>query len=458
MIYILDDEEYIVKAVKKLFPDKKLRHFRESKKLIENAKKEKVEFAVFDLHVERGNYPSENFFGEPHIEGLSALKEFRKIFPDIPAILVTRYANHEIFERVYALNAIPIEAMNLENLPEQLKDAFNVFFRDKNIEYLKKEYAEEGYIVESPQMVQIIKKAEEWKDIQEPILITGETGVGKDALAYIIHKRSKRKKERFERFNIAAYPPDNLYQMLFGNEARAFTGVTQNVGLFELIEEGTLLLEEIGDLTPEAQKMLLHVIDVGEFRRMQGKEDIKFTGRLMLTTNKNLNQLVKDELFREDLLGRIEGFHLHIPPLRERREDIKAILERELKDIEISKNAYDYLVYEYHYPRNVRQLLNIVKRLKMRCSVIGFVTLDNVLEVIGKSFDVVDNYENNFENEELNGSIIFDYLRKHGITVDELEELILKEGIKKIGRTWNEEWKKLGFSKATFYRRLKEMD
>jgi DNA-binding NtrC family response regulator len=203
------------------------------------------------------------------------------------------------------------------------------------------------------------------------VLLTGESGTGKEVVARVLHGRSPRADRPFIALNCAAIPETLIESELFGHEKGAFThAVAQRIGLCEQAHEGTLFLDEIGDLSPATQCKLLRFLQEREFTRVGGSTPIKVNVRIIAATNKNLEELVKQKAFREDLYYRINVVSLYLPPLRERREDIPLLaehfLERRLTEEnrpaqEFAKETLEILT-QYRWPGNVRELENIVER------------------------------------------------------------------------------------------------
>jgi len=198
------------------------------------------------------------------------------------------------------------------------------------------------------------------------VLITGESGTGKELVAQSLYQHSLRKEGPFIKLNCVAIPEGLLESELFGHEKGAFTGATaQKRGKFELAHGGTILLDEIGDMPLATQAKLLRVLQEKEFERVGGTKPIRVDIRIIASTNKNLMKLVQEEKFREDLFYRLNVFALHLPPLRERREDIPALaqgfVETAPKQAEISSAALQLLM-GFQWPGNVRELKNVIER------------------------------------------------------------------------------------------------
>jgi formate hydrogenlyase transcriptional activator len=229
-----------------------------------------------------------------------------------------------------------------------------------------------GEIVgESATLRRVLKQVEAVAPTDSTVLILGETGTGKELIARALHDLSPRRERTFVELNCAAIPTGLLESELFGHEKGAFTGaITQKVGRFELAHQGTLFLDEVGDIPPELQPKLLRVLQEQEFERLGGTKTIKVDVRLVAATHRDLAKMVADGRFREDLYYRLNVFPVALPPLRERRDDIPRLVRhftqhfarRMGRRIEtIPSSALDALV-RYPWPGNVRELQNIIER------------------------------------------------------------------------------------------------
>lgn len=223
----------------------------------------------------------------------------------------------------------------------------------------------------SPKMLKIKELAETVADVDVPVLILGESGVGKEVIARFIHDHSRRRNHPFVKINCAALPHDLLEAELFGFERGAFTGaIQQKPGKFELAGKGSLLLDEIGEMNPFLQAKILHVLQDCEYSRIGGKGQVRVNSRILATTNKKLEEAVAHGEFREDLYFRLNVIRIEVPPLRDRTEDIPLLssyffekycrkYERNLTDPQ-EQLLQVFLVYDW--PGNVRELENAIKR------------------------------------------------------------------------------------------------
>jgi formate hydrogenlyase transcriptional activator len=226
-------------------------------------------------------------------------------------------------------------------------------------------------IGKSPALETVLEQVERVATTDTTVLVEGETGTGKELIARAIHKLSSRCGRPFIKLNCAAIPLDLLESELFGHERGAFTGaIAQKIGRFEMADKGTLFLDEVGDIPPALQPKLLRVLQEQEFERLGGTRTHQVDVRLVAATNRDLTEMVKRNEFRSDLYYRLNVFPLKLPPLRERREDIPALvthfveilgrrLGRQIKHIPLETMS---ALSSYHWPGNIRELQNLIER------------------------------------------------------------------------------------------------
>ncbi len=229
----------------------------------------------------------------------------------------------------------------------------------------------EGIVGTSPAMQQVFKAIGQFAASDASVMITGESGTGKELVARAIHRHSHRSAKPFIAVNCAAIPESLIESELFGHERGSFTGATaQRLGKFEICDGGTIFLDEIGDMTPTTQTKILRVLQEGEIQRVGGTETIKVNVRVVAATNKNLEVMVKEKKFREDLYYRLNVVRLRLPPLRARVEDVPQIVDFFLQSLfkakktkvrKVSPEALA-LLCRYRWPGNVRELENVVYR------------------------------------------------------------------------------------------------
>jgi DNA-binding NtrC family response regulator len=233
------------------------------------------------------------------------------------------------------------------------------------------EQYQDSLVGQSPPMQQVFKMVGRVSHSDAPVMITGESGSGKELVARAIHHYSNRSSQSFIAINCAAIPENLLESELFGHEKGAFTGAaSQRIGRFEQSDHGTLFLDEIGDMPLTVQSKILRVLQEGEFSRVGGNATIKTDVRIIAATNKTLEQEVAKKQFREDLFYRLNVVRIHLPPLRQRREDIRLLAEYFLKKIATQKHLPQLTLSseavkvfeEYPWPGNVRELENTIQR------------------------------------------------------------------------------------------------
>lgn len=311
--------------------------------------------------------------------GMSGLELFQKVHetdPEMQVIVITAFGNVES-----AVDAMRAGVYNYLSKPVNLEELLELIKKAGEQHYLLTENRQLREQMESLEVAEIVGQSRKLKALLSEVarvaptgatvLITGESGTGKELLARTIHKLSPRKDERFVAVNCAAIPETLLESELLGHEKGAFTGAEKRrIGRFELASGGSLLLDEIGELPANIQVKLLRLIEEKKFERLGGEEEIEADVRLIAATNRDLQAEVDKGGFREDLFYRINVVHLHVPSLRERREDIMLLVDHYLKlynerlgrNIKgVTAQAKDRLV-AYDWPGNIRELANMLER------------------------------------------------------------------------------------------------
>ena len=319
--------------------------------------------------------------GLPQIsDGLSLLDELIKKGQDYQIIVVTSYKEHE-----YALEAQSRGAYSYfskadekleEELPHLVKQGLRMQLLERDNKELRSKLKQnirfDDIVAVSKQMQQILSNIENMRNSMEPVLVTGESGVGKEVIARHIYKQSTALTDNFVAINCGALPANLLESELFGYEKGAFTGAMKTTrGKFELANNGTLFLDEIGDMPMELQVKLLRILETKRFYRLGSEKEISVDFRLISATNKPLAEMIKEKRFREDLFYRINVIPLHIPALRERPDDIPAMIdyftEKFCRENSFAKPKFTNRVIAFlsHLPweGNARELENTVKRL-----------------------------------------------------------------------------------------------
>jgi two-component system response regulator PilR (NtrC family) len=313
----------------------------------------------------------------PKISGLDFLKVIKDQRPDAIVILITGYASGET--AIKAMKEGAYDYVEKGGSIEELKKVVRSALQKKGLiennieEKLPADTASSfcGMIGTNREMLKIFTTIKKVSDTLANILILGESGTGKELVASAIHENSSRSKKPFVAINSGGIPENLLESELFGYMKGSFTGAyADKAGFFEMARGGTIFLDEIGELSPSLQVKLLRVVQERTFRRIGGSEDIKVDVRIISATNQNLKEKVRKGEFREDLYYRLNVIPIHLPPLRERKEDIPLLINhfiskyaqlfgKEIRDI--SSYAMELLT-NYAFPGNIRELENIIER------------------------------------------------------------------------------------------------
>jgi len=313
----------------------------------------------------------------PSMGGMELLEATKEYLPDAEVIMMTAYGTVENAVEAMKLGAFDyvMKPFSADAIEMKLKRAFEQMRlkkENKNLhQALENTYSFGNIVGKSPQMQKIFESVKAVADSKATVLITGESGTGKELIATAIHYNSSRKDGPFVKVNCAALPEGLVETQLFGHERGAFTGaIRKSRGRFELADGGTLLLDEVSEISPGLQAKLLRVLQEREFERLGSEETIQVDVRIISTSNQNLKERMEKGKFREDLFYRLNVIPIHIAPLRERKEDIPVLVEHFLnkynlenrRSIEgISQKVYEMFM-EYHWPGNVRELENCIER------------------------------------------------------------------------------------------------
>jgi DNA-binding NtrC family response regulator len=312
----------------------------------------------------------------PGKDGIEVLANIKALYPLIPIIILSGVGQIKTVVEAIKVGASDYltKPFEEEALELAIENAIEKQRLKEEVKTLKQQLAfvEQGNILTSnPQMLRIIDISRHVAGTDVPVLILGESGVGKEVIASFIHEQSNRSDGPFIKVNCAALPHELLESELFGYERGAFTGaIRDKIGKFEQADKGTLLLDEIGEMSPHLQAKLLHVLQDGEFSRLGGKKPMKVNVRILAATNKKLKEAVLKGEFRNDLYFRLNVIKLEVPPLRERREDIPLLCSHFLEKYreryqspvqQIPKDLVEAFL-RHDWPGNVRQLENVIKR------------------------------------------------------------------------------------------------
>ncbi len=391
----------------------------------------------------------------PDITGLDVLKKIKEVSPGTVVVVITAFGSIDNAVEAMRLGAFnylikPFSPDTIEAVVEKAKEHAALLEENK---YLRQEVSGEGnsskaLVAHSTIMCQVVQDVERIATSSANVMITGESGTGKEVIAHTIHFHSPRANKPFIRVNCAAIPEALLESEFFGHEKGAFTGaVSKRCGRFELAHEGTLLLDEITEVPIGLQAKLLRAIQEQEFERVGGSKPVKVNVRVIATSNRNLQEAVKEKVLREDLYYRLNVVPIHLPPLRERAEDIiplaQHFLERLCNDNhkkakKLAESAKNKLK-SYRWPGNVRELANIIERA---------VVMDRADEIAAEDLHIealqtVDSKELNASNE-----------LPSGITLQELEKRYIIETLQAQHNNRTQAAKNLGISVRTLRNKM----
>lgn len=411
---------------------------------------EKIKEQMFDVVIS-------DMWMSSRFEGRDLLREIKKIDPALPVLIITAYAelndavNLVAHEGAFYYLEKPIDDIDVlkreVNRALQTRGAFAEGEPDADDTTSEIEI---DYIVgESEKMQQLFKNMSRviHRGVRQ-VLITGETGSGKSLVARALHEYGNRKDKPFVSINCGAIAETLIESELFGHEKGAFTdAVQQKKGIFEIADTGTLFLDEIGDISVQMQSTLLHVLEKHEIRRIGGTQNIKVDVCVIAATNKNLVQAVKDETFRSDLYFRLNVIPLHLPPLRERIEDIPILVDHLIKKFsteygaepkQVTPRAMSALC-RYDWPGNVRQLENHLHRIYV-WSENASIDLDQLPpELIDTSLPTTD-----FEID----------IPESGISLEEIEKKYVSAALAKTNGTQTKAAELLGISRRQLQHRM----
>ena len=313
----------------------------------------------------------------PDMSGVEVLRHIKETDPSVPVIMVTAYASADTAVEALRLGAYDYltKPFKLEELKANIRNALEKVRLKRENETLKRELKKtqglDSMLGGSRVMLELFEHIKSVATTNSTVLITGESGTGKELAAKAIHVRSPRAGEPFVSINCGAVPETLLESELFGHLKGSFTGATANhKGLFEVAHRGTILLDEIAEMSPTMQVKFLRVLQEKKIRRIGSTEELEVDVRILAATNKDLERGVQDRSFREDLYYRLNVIPIHMPPLRERREDIpllathflaKASASTKKNLTKIADEAMERL-QAYDWPGNVRELENVIER------------------------------------------------------------------------------------------------
>lgn len=370
-ILIVDDEEIMRCSLSDWLKDEGYDAIavENGHKALEILRQEDFDVAIVDLKM-------------PEMDGITLLKKINESNFKIPVIIITAYAT--IDSAVMAMKQGAADYIVKPFNPEEISLVIKKLIEHQRLlkenirlrRELTKRFKFQDLIGKSPEMLKVYEMIKTVAPTKSTILIRGESGTGKELVARAIHELSPRKNYPFIPVACGAMPESLLEAELFGYEKGAFTGaISQYKGRIEMADKGTLFLDEIGDISPKTQVDLLRVIQEREFKRLGGKEIIKVDVRIIAATNKNLEEMIKNNAFREDLYYRLNVIMVVVPPLRQRKQDLPMLIEYFLdkysletgKQVEKISPSVMGILMDYDWPGNVRELENVIEHCVVVC-------------------------------------------------------------------------------------------
>ena len=407
----------------------------------------------------------------PGMDGFELLGKIQQRFPELPVIIITAHSDLDSAVTAYQDGAFeylpkPFDVQEAVELTQRAVD-HSRSVKAGSTESINDDLPE--IIGEAPAMQEVFRAIGRLSRSNITVLINGESGTGKELVARALHKHSPRADMPFVALNMAAIPKDLLESELFGHERGAFTGAqTQRVGRFEQSDGGTLFLDEIGDMPAEMQTRLLRVLSDGEFFRVGGHTPIKVNVRIIAATHQNLEQRVQEGSFREDLFHRLNVIRVHLPALRERREDIGILMRYFLQRAAVELNvdakillpdAEAYLK-QLDWPGNVRQIENLCRWLTVMASG-QEIKVDDLPAELKQSSSVAESSSGSWE------SILRDWANRQfadgrdGLLDEALpvfERTMIEAALARTAGRRQDAARLLGWGRNTLTRKIKELD
>ncbi len=459
LVWIVDDDKSIRWVLEKALQktDVDIDSFSNPEDVLKKLKQTEPDVIVSDIRM-------------PGMDGITLLEQIKQQVPDLPVIIMTAYSDLD-----RAVSAFQGGAFEYLSKPFDVDEVVSLVKRAISHKYQNSQSSSSEAVSENtpiigsaPAMQEVFRAIGRLSSSNLTVLITGESGTGKELVASALHSHSPRSEHPFIAINTAAIPKDLLESELFGHEKGAFTGATsQRIGRFEQANGGTLFLDEIGDMPADLQTRLLRILAQGEFYRVGGHIPIKVDVRVIAATHQNLEQLVKEGKFREDLLHRLNVIRVHVPSLRERKTDIVDLAKHFLNVAanELGEETKQLLTETEEYlaslswPGNVRQLENFCRWVTVMASgrEIHIDDLPPELKQDAETRELSNEWETTFrhwvESKLLNGDT-----KLLGNAVPRFETILIEEALKKSGGRRQDAAKLLGWGRNTLTRKIKQLE
>jgi len=459
-VWVIDDDQSIRWVLEKALEKAKMdvKSFPSASGILETLERGQPDALITDVRM-------------PGMDGFELLGKIQQRFPELPVIIITAHSDLDSAVTAYQDGAFeylpkPFDVQEAVELTQRAVD-HSRSVKAGSTESINDDLPE--IIGEAPAMQEVFRAIGRLSRSNITVLINGESGTGKELVARALHKHSPRADKPFVALNMAAIPKDLLESELFGHERGAFTGAqAQRVGRFEQSDGGTLFLDEIGDMPAVMQTRLLRVLSDGEFFRVGGHAPIKVNVRIIAATHQNLEQRVQEGSFREDLFHRLNVIRIHLPALRERREDIgilmRYFLQRAAVELDVDAkillpDAEEYLK-QLSWPGNVRQIENLCRWLTVMASG-QEIKLDDLPVELKQSTNIAESSGGNWE------SVLRDWAnRQFADGRDDLldealpafERTMIEAALARTAGRRQDAARLLGWGRNTLTRKIKELD
>lgn len=381
-------------------------------------------------------------------EGLLLLKQVKVFRPSVPVILMTAWGSIELAVKGMRLGAFDFitKPWNNAALMQRIETALELAGKESAGEVVPDGFDRCGIVGRSKALTDVLATVERVAKTNASVLITGESGTGKELIAEALHRNSRRSGKPFVKVNLGGVSQSLFESEMFGHKRGAFTDASADrVGRFELADGGTIFLDEVGELDMSCQVKLLRVLQDQTFEVLGDSKPRRVDVRVVCATNRDLQQMVREGTFREDLYYRINLIPLHLPPLRERREDIAPLathfatqytMQNSLQPVRFAPDALDFLARQ-HFAGNIRELKNVVERTIL-------INGNGLLQAA------------DFEGQCSTATNIVPDSGTAGLTLDELEINSIKNAMKRCGGNMTQVAQTLGISRQALYRRLEK--
>lgn len=387
------------------------------------------------------------------LSGTELLHQVRARHPETPVILITAYGTIE--SAVEAMRGGAFDYLKKpfkeHEILEKIREACALRAQGPQAGEPAQDGKDAGIVAESPEMKALLIRVDRLAATDINVLITGETGTGKSHLARLVHDRSSRQRGPFVSLNCASVPEQLIESELFGHVKGSFTGATQSrAGLFEEADGGTIFLDEIDTLSPEMQAKLLSVLQEKEVRRVGSNRQSHVDVRVISAANRDLRLLIDNGEFRPDVFYRINGVRLHLPPLRERPDDLRSLVERFVGDFCRKHGRRGFSLgdeirarlFSYHYPGNVRELASLIEQMIVFADESGHVGMDELPEELS-------------DPDATSAPVPAAVLAEEGYNLADSERMIIEAALQRFDNL-SEAARELGIGRTTLWRKIRQ--